>query len=218
MTYLSLLLVTLSYEIELNPGHSISFGSCSMEVLDDDSALSCDNCDIWYHIQCQNISTATYEILHAGDVCFTWMYLRCEVDNYSNRSNRSFASFVSENSNDAWQSDSVASSCDALLSDSIVSSINSPLSSPTQNIQTNTTNKKFPNLEIRNINFQSVRNKKSVLHTLLDTERQDVVYGTESWLTPDISINEIITPDLGYTIFIQGKTENIKGGGGEVRK
>ena len=61
LTYLSLLLVTLSSEIELNPGPSFPCGSCGIEVLDDDDAVSCDNCDYWYHIQCQNISTGTYE-------------------------------------------------------------------------------------------------------------------------------------------------------------
>ena len=87
LTYLSLLLVTLSSEIELNPGPSFPRGSCGIEVLDDDDAVSCDNCDHWYHIQCQNISIATYETLQAGDVSFTWMCMRCEAQNYSNHSN-----------------------------------------------------------------------------------------------------------------------------------
>ena len=131
---------------------------------------------------------------------FTWMCLRCEAQNYSNHSNQSFSSFVSENSFDALHSDSVASS------------INSPLASPSPNTQPTTTNKKFPKLKILNINFQSVRNKKAELHTLLDTECPDVVCGTESWLTPDISNSEIIPPDLGYTMFRQDRTGNIGGG------
>ena len=39
---------------------------------------------------------------------------------------------------------------------------------------------KSTKLKILNINFQSVRNKKSELHTLLDTECPDVVCGTKS--------------------------------------
>ena len=75
-----------------------------------------------------------------------------------------------------------------------------------------TTNRKFPKLKVMNINFQSVRNKKPELHTLLDTERPDVVCGTESWLTSDISNSEILPPDLGYTMFRQDRIGNIGGG------
>ena len=212
LTYLSLLLVTLSSEIELNPGPSFPCGSCGIEVLDDDAAVSCNNCDYWYHIQCQNISTGTYATLQAGDVSFTWMCMRCEAQNYSNHSNQSLTSFVSNNSFDALQTDSFASSCDVLQSDSTASSMSSSLSSPSPNTQTNTTNRKFPKLKVLNINFQSVRNKKPELHTLLDTERPDVVCGTESWLTPDISNSEILPPDLGYTMFRQDRKGNIGGG------
>ena len=70
--------------------------------------------------------------------------------------------------------------------------INSPLASPTQNPQRNNTYRKFPKFKVLNINFQSVRNKNAELHTLLDFEHPDIVCGTESWLTPDISDSEII--------------------------
>ena len=95
---------------------------------------------------------------------------------------------------------------------SVASSINSPLASASPNTQFTTTNKKFPKLKILNINFQSVRNKKAELHTLLDTECLDVVCGTESWLTPEISNSKIIHPDLGYTMLRQDRTEIIGGG------
>ena len=61
LTYLSLLLVTLWTEIELNPGPSFACGSCGIEVLEDYLAVSCDNCEFWYHIQCQNVTVGTYE-------------------------------------------------------------------------------------------------------------------------------------------------------------
>ena len=86
LTYLSLLLVTLWTEIELNPGPSFACGSCGIEVLEDDLAVSCDNCEYWYHIQCQNVTAGTYECLQATDVSFPWMCLRCETQNYSNLS------------------------------------------------------------------------------------------------------------------------------------
>ena len=97
LAYLSLLLVTLSTEIELNPG-PFACGSCGIEVLDEDAAVSCDNRDLWYHIQCQDISFGTYESHQADDMFFAWVCLNCEAQNYSTNSNPSLTSFLSENS------------------------------------------------------------------------------------------------------------------------
>ena len=63
-----------------------------------------------------------------------------------------------------------------------------------------------------NVNCQSVKNKIPELHTLLDTEKPDILIGTESWLTPDIQNSEIIPPDLGYSIFREDRTSSIGGG------
>ena len=56
-----------------------------------------------------------------------------------------------------------------------------------------------------------MRNKKPELHTLLDTEHLGVICGKKSWLTPDISKNEIIPQDLGYTMFRQDRIGSIGG-------
>ena len=37
--------------------------------------------------------------------------------------------------------------------------------------------------------------------TLIRTEKPDILAGTETWLTPDITNNEIILPELGYNIY-----------------
>ena len=71
----------------------------------------------------------------------------------------------------------------------------SPLSSTP--IKKKTKPKPLNQIKVMNINFQSIVNKVSELHCLLDTEKPDGVIGTESWLTPDISNNEIFPP--GYT-------------------
>ena len=85
LAYMSLLLVTLSSEIELNPGPCFPCESCGIEVLDDDAAVSCDNCEHWYHIQCQDISFGTYGNLQANDLSFAWECLNCEALNQSSR-------------------------------------------------------------------------------------------------------------------------------------
>ena len=49
------------------------------------------------------------------------------------------------------------------------------------------------------LNFQSVVNKVPEFHCLIETEKPDIVIGTESWLSPDIFNGEIFPP--GYTVF-----------------
>ena len=140
LAYMSLLLVTLSSEIELNPGPSFPCGSCGIEVLDEDAAVSCDNCNNWYHIQCQGISLETYGNLQANDSSFAWVCLNCEAQNYSSVSSLSAASFLSENS------------FSALVPEMTSSSIGSPLAGNTQTTS-NSNSQKFPKLTILNINF-----------------------------------------------------------------
>ena len=36
------------------------------------------------------------------------------------------------------------------------------------------------------MNYQSIKNKKVELHTIIDTAKPDIILENESWLTPDI--------------------------------
>ena len=62
------------------------------------------------------------------------------------------------------------------------------------------------------INFKSIVNKVPELHCLTDSEKPDVVIGTESWLSPDISDIGIFPP--GYTPFrADRKSKTTRSGG-----
>ena len=55
-------------------------------------------------------------------------------------------------------------------------------------------------------------NKVPELHCIIDTEKPDVVIGTESWLSPDISENEIFP--FGYAPFrMDRKSKTSRSGG-----
>ena len=104
---MSLLLVTISTEIELNPGRaSFPCGFCGLDVLDDNPANSCDDCQQWFHIHCQDISLDTYHSIVAEDVSFAWSCLKCDQPNYCTMSNQSLSSFHSENNFSVLSSDS----------------------------------------------------------------------------------------------------------------
>ena len=62
-----------------------------------------------------------------------------------------------------------------------------------------------------NINFQSIVNKVPYFHCIIETEKPDVVVGTESWLSPEISNSEIFPP--GYTPYRADRQSTTHGGG-----
>ena len=64
--------------------------------------------------------------------------------------------------------------------------------------------------KIVNINFQSIKNKKTELDILLDTTKPDVVIGTETWLDPTISSYEYFPQDqLLFTGPIDHQTNKV---------
>ena len=66
-------------------------------------------------------------------------------------------------------------------------------------------------MRILNINFQSIRNKKALLHNLVETTESDIIIGTETWCNNSIHSSEIIPTDQ-YNIF-RNDREGSKGGG-----
>ena len=107
LTYLSLLMISTSADIQTNPGPTFPCESCGKEVLDGDPATSCDSCEQWFHIQCQDMCLAYYETLQGCDGSFAWSCLKCDRQNYSNVSSSSLGSFQSHNSYTLLDTDSM---------------------------------------------------------------------------------------------------------------
>ena len=85
LSYLCLILISMSADVETNPGHTdFPCGYCAIEVHDDDAALECDVCGLWFHIQCQAIGQDTYDDLVAADQSFSWICSNCDNPNFSN--------------------------------------------------------------------------------------------------------------------------------------
>ena len=54
--------------------------SCGKPVLDEDEALRCDSCDIWFHISCQGVTKHRYDaILALHDDDMPWYCLECRI-------------------------------------------------------------------------------------------------------------------------------------------
>ncbi|MCG8046380.1 MAG: hypothetical protein JAY66_11960 [Candidatus Thiodiazotropha taylori] len=203
LSYLCLILISMSADVESNPGPTdFPCGNCAIEVLDDDAALECDKCGLWFHIQCQAIGQDMYDDLVATDQSFSWICSNCDHPNFSNSSfASSIASYVSPNNF-------------SILTDED-SEPDEPLpQEPTPRFAHHGPSiNKIYNLKVLNINCQSLVNKKAEFQALLDLHKPDIVVGTESWLTPEHHDSEFFPSVLGYTPFREDRVTDTKGGG-----
>ena len=85
LLYLCVLLLARSSDITLNPGPDSSnfpCGYCHKEVTwSNIMSLMCDNCDEWFHADCQGIWNTTFDILSHSKA--TWYCHQCNFPNYS---------------------------------------------------------------------------------------------------------------------------------------
>ena len=196
--YLFLLLLSLSADVEQNPGPvDYPCGTCGTDVLDSDPAILCDSCNTWFHIQCESITQSYYSDLVKCNQSFTWYCTNCDTTNFSVHSNASLSSIVSNNSFSVLSSSAYDSEIEP-----------HPPARPIENKKNY-----FSGLKTLTINCQSIVNKKLDFQTLIETENPDIVFGTESWLTPSHTDNEIFPPSLGYTPFRQDRKTGKSGGG-----
>ena len=79
------LVILLSGQIELNPGpvnppthNSAQFpcGICKDEVTEDDRALLCDKCELWYHTNCldNDIDYSVYQNMTSFFLDLFWLW------------------------------------------------------------------------------------------------------------------------------------------------
>lgn len=86
LLYFLLLVISQSNDIEINPGPSndstkYTCGTCDNTVTWEHKGIVCETCDQWFHVDCQNIDSKTYDILN--DSTISWHCLICGNPNYS---------------------------------------------------------------------------------------------------------------------------------------
>ena len=194
LLYISILLVTLSNDVQLNPGPrppKYPCGSCGAAVRNNQKSIQCDGCNSWYHIHCQGMNTSIHQIM-AEHASYSWHCLNCGLPNFCTD----------------YYEDFSLSDCSLNNYSVLDNSLPQMTSTPIKKKPVKTNSNK---LKIININFQSVVNKVPELHLLIDTEKPDVVIGTESWLAPEISSGEIFPPD--YTAYRTDRKSKTRSGG-----
>ncbi|VDI45263.1 Hypothetical predicted protein [Mytilus galloprovincialis] len=204
LAYLSMLLITISNNINLNPGPDTSVfpcGSCNEPVTWDEKGIMCDTFSQWYHVSCQSMSSQTYNIL-ADDSCIAWDCLIYDCPNY-----RSVCfELVLTTSN----SFSILS--DTSLQSPIPSDCIKPMhaSIPERKKRNNLHAKAKPiPIKMLTVNFQSLKSKQGLVKTLVESTKPDHVLCIETWIDPSITDNQIFQPN--YNIYRNDR--NLQGGG-----
>ena len=88
--YIFVILCGNSWDIESNPGpnslNSTSHfpcGVCDADVGWEDCGICCDTCNIWYHIDCQGMSSTMYSILNkSSGKTIVWECLNVECQTF----------------------------------------------------------------------------------------------------------------------------------------
>ncbi|CAC5364657.1 unnamed protein product [Mytilus coruscus] len=199
LTYLSMILILISNDVNLNPGPECSntsgtvypCGTCDQPVTWQERGIVCDTCIQWYHISCQAMQIKSY-LEHVNDSAIAWDCIMCNCPNYS-----TFCySLVFSTSNQF-----------SILSNI---SISSPTSGIIKPLHTSTPERKTQKkkeqedsnpktIRVLNVNFQSIRNKQGELINLIESTKPDIIFGTETWLDSSIKDSQYF-PD-GYNIY-----------------
>ena len=197
LLYLSALLILQSADTEVNPGPrgkvKYPCGQCQRAVKWNDArgGIFCEGCRQWFHADCEGMSRQIYEILGSTDI--SWICINCAMPNFSS------ALFD-------------LSSYDLSNNFSVLSEESSPprdLGDPQASSSPKSRNRniKAPRLvRVINVNFQSLVNKKAELASVINDTKPDIIIGTETWLTPEVSSYEYFQNDK-YTVYRKDRSE-----------
>ena len=167
-----ILLLCISNDINLNPGPTeFPCGLCNKAVRWNQRGICCDNCDLWYHMCCINLSIASYTALENTSVC--WICHSCGLPNFSS----SF--FDSTKSIDCDNSYNTLASLDTTGDSLYPAATSSPIAS--KRIKPHSWKADARQLKCLTINFQGISNKKGAVAELLHSTQPDEIIGTETW-------------------------------------
>ena len=193
--YICVLLISNSWDTKTKPGPEsrsdshFPCGLCDVSVGWEDRGICCDTCNVWYHIYCQGMSPTMYSIYNRSlGKSMAWECKRCGMPNFSTSLFDTTASLEASN---RFETLSSLSEPDSPVPDNIVppppKAASSPIVQQSKEARPKT-NKAVLNhpLRILIMNCQSLKNKKAEIHTIIDSAKPDIIFGNESWLTPDI--------------------------------
>jgi hypothetical protein len=219
MAYISFLVMMQAGDLHPNPGprtYKPKFPCvlCDKAAKWGQRAISCDDCNEWYHVECMNMSTIAYNIISESNQ-ITWICCQCGIPNFTSslfsnadiELSNSF-SCLSTNSN---ASSNASSSCSELPCSPLASSTPNTNKKPTD--PTNRKSKAKPRrqkLKVLVVNFQGIRSKVSDLELCISNSSPDIIIGTETHLDDSVNSSELFPPD--FSIIRKDRDFATKGG------
>ena len=192
--YLFSLVILQSHDCHPNPGPRTPKYPCQVcgkacRWSKTIKSVACNNCEQWYHKDCMQMNTATYEALEKTDM--SWCCFKCGIPNFDTSLFEDFEATMDTSRNSGSTGNGSFN----------LSDIGHPKSASSPNPR-----KRQPVtkrcLKILNINFQSIRSKKEAFWSMLEYTEPDIILASETWLQPGITEREILPPDFR---FVAGK-------------
>lgn len=180
-------------DVELNPGPRtprFPCGECGKACTaykGAKSSIFCDECHRWFHADCVNLSEDLLACLSRSDIPWVCPNLNCGLPNIS-------TSLFNSVLTDTNASDSMTSDRSSTSSYSS-SEPGSPTAHSSPSKTAASSNRRPANLRTLSINFQSIHAKKVVFWNLIEAAKPDVIFGSETWLKPNITHGEVFPPD-----------------------
>ena len=195
MSYVCLILINLSSDVEVNPGPHTSSGSRGTHI-----EIKCQNCNIGYSLDSEHFPS------HVRTSSFVWT---------CNKPNCKSSNFVQNFNIDPNQNQNISQNRFSPLhrGNSHSISINKPIKSKSASKPVETNKSPKTHLSILNLNCQSLIRKKDQFHAIIKTYNPDIVVGTESWLTSQHLNSEYFPDILGYKTFRKDRVTDTQGGG-----
>ncbi len=200
---LSVLLLVLSGDIEMNPGPvKYPCKICEKPVAKNHRAVMCDRpeCQQWVHIRCGGITPKEYEDLRdcSPSKRTVWFCSVCENLNLLTSFDASTDSIPLENSfavlSDSEDENMYTSSDDELetSAERVAASISTSNSSAKDHTAQKT-KPKFRRLKLLNINCRGIKSKRKQrdLQATIEQEDPDIICGTESHLDSTYFTSEV---------------------------
>ncbi|XP_077997350.1 uncharacterized protein LOC144450581 [Glandiceps talaboti] len=228
-----LLLLILANDVNLNPGPSPNHSNstitdtcmyCHLETKLEDDALECEECFQWVHKNCIGMSDNIFNC-HAQHLSYIWICCTCGLPNFSN-SLFSITDLDISNSFDVLSSHDETDNTSQYMPPLMSSSPHGPTLNKCKrktSASTNRSHKQYnrrhkqtskcptpKSLKFLNLNCQSVRAKLPNFLSLIDSEKPDIIIGTESWLNKNITNGEIFPDD--YQAFRRYRVHDTHGG------
>ncbi len=200
---LSILL--LSGDIQLNPGPNWKYpcGACTKPVKINQKGVQCDGCDFWYHTKCCSMSDEIYNTM--VNTSFVWLCVNCGQPTFSDpelsldiSSHNSFSLLSPISSDSPSQISQTLSSSTCAINTSI---FHSPRTKQHPSNRKSTSKPSLNSLRVMSVNCRSLRSttKRAEFSSLIEAEKPDIIFGSESHLDNTIHNGEIFPSS--YEIF-----------------